>query len=104
MSILQVANAERVVAFAAAAALEPPPPVDYLAFAEEHIVFSPRESQFPGPYNRRNFPYFDEILRALSPDDPCRIVTLKCSAQIGKTAMVNIFLGGTMVMDPCDFL
>lgn len=104
MTVLQIANAERIVAFAAAAALEPPPPVDYLDFAERHIVFSPRESQFPGPYNRRNFPYFDEILRALSPDDPCRIVTLKCSAQIGKTAMVNIFLGGTMVMDPCDFL
>lgn len=104
MTTIQIANAERVVALAAARALEPPPPVDYLKFAEEHIVFSRRESQFPGPYNRRNFPYFDEVLRALSPDDPCRIVTLKCSAQIGKTAMANIFLGGTMLMDPCDFL
>ncbi len=104
MTVLQIANAERVVELAAARALEPPPPIDYLKFAEQHIVFSPRESQFPGPYNRRNFPYFDEILRALSPDDPCRYVTLKCSAQIGKTAMLNIFLGGTMFMDPCDFL
>lgn len=104
MTFLQVANADRIVALAAAHALEPPPPVDYLAFAEEHIVFSRRESQFPGPYNRRNFPYFDEILRALSPDDPCRTVSLMCSAQIGKTAMMNIFLGGTMFMDPCDFL
>lgn len=104
MTLLQIANAERVVELAAARALEPPPPIDYLKFAEEHIVFSARESQFPGPYNRRNFPYFDEILRALSPDDPCRYVTLKCSAQIGKTAMLNIFLGGTMFMDPCDFL
>jgi phage terminase large subunit GpA-like protein len=51
---------------------------------------------FPGPYNRRNFPYFDEILRALSPDDPCRIVTLKGSAQIGKTVIGNIFVGGSM--------
>lgn len=92
------------MALAAARALEPPPPVDYLRFAEDHIVFTRRESQFPGPYNRRNFPYFDEILRALSPDDPCRTVSLMCSAQIGKTAMLNIFLGGTMFMDPCDFL
>ncbi|HQS18618.1 terminase gpA endonuclease subunit [Reyranella sp.] len=104
MTSIQIANAERIVALAAARAWEPPPPIDYLKFAEEHIVFSPRESQFPGPYNRRTFPYFDEILRALSPDDPCRYVTLKCSAQIGKTAMLNIFIGGTMVMDPCDFL
>jgi phage terminase large subunit GpA-like protein len=104
LTSIQIANAERIVALAAARAWEPPPPIDYLKFAEEHIVFSPRESQFPGPYNRRTFPYFDEILRALSPDDPCRYVTLKCSAQIGKTAMLNIFIGGTMVMDPCDFL
>jgi len=104
MTILQVANAERIVALSAATALEPPPPVDYLAWAEKNIVFSRRESQFPGPYNRRNFPYFDEILRALSPDDPCRTVTLKCSAQIGKTVMGNVFLGGSMAMDPCDFL
>jgi len=104
LTSIQIANAERIVALAAARALEPPPPIDYLKFAEEHIVFSPRESQFPGPYNRRTFPYFDEVLRALSPDDPCRYVTLKCSAQIGKTVMMNIFLGGTMFMDPCDFL
>jgi len=104
LTSIQIANAERVAALAAARAWEPPPPVDYLKFAEEHIVFSARESQFPGPYNRRTFPYFDEVLRALSPDDPCRYVTLKCSAQIGKTVMMNIFLGGTMVMDPCDFL
>lgn len=104
MTVIQIANAERVVALAVAQVVEPPPPVDYLKFAEEHIVFSRRESQFPGPYNRRNFPYFDEVLRACSPDEPCRIVTLKCSAQIGKTAMANIFLGGTMFMDPCDFL
>lgn len=104
MTDLQIANAGRVVWLAAAASLNPPPPVDYLRWAEENIVFSRRESQFPGPYNRRNFPYFDEILRALSPDDPCRTVTLKCSAQIGKTVMGNVFLGGSMAMDPCDFL
>lgn len=104
MTAIQIANAERIVAFAAAQALEPPAPVDYLRWAEDNIVFSRRESQFPGPYSRINFPYFDEILRALSPDDPCRTVTLKCSAQIGKTVMGNIFLGGSMDMDPCDFL
>jgi phage terminase large subunit GpA-like protein len=104
MTVIQIANADKVVALAAAAALQPPPPVDYLGWAEGNIVFTKRESSFPGPYNRRNFPYFDEILRALSPDDPCRIVTVKCSAQIGKTVMGNIFVGGTMDMDPCDLM
>ena len=104
MTLISIANAEREVALAMAEAMQPPPPVDYLDWAEQNIVFSRRESSFPGPYNRRNFPYFDEVLRALSPDDPCRIVTLMCSAQIGKTVMGNIFLGGSMDMDPTDFM
>lgn len=102
--IVQIANAERLAAEALADVMQPPPPVDYLAWAEDNIVFSKRESNFPGPYNRDLFYYFDEILRALSPDDPCRIVTLKGSAQIGKTVVANIFCGGSMDMDPGDFL
>lgn len=101
---IEIANAERLVMEAMAAAIEPPPPVDYIRWAEDNIVFTKRESEFAGPYNRQLFPYFDEILRALSPDDPCRIVTLMGSAQIGKTVIGNIFTGGSMEMDPGDFL
>ncbi len=104
MTVIQIANAVRVVGLAASRAYEPPPPVNYLKWAEQNIVFTKRESSLPGPYNRRNFPYLDEILKALSPDDPCRIVTEMCSAQIGKTVVGNIFLGGSMAMDPSDFL
>ncbi|MFL9824360.1 phage terminase large subunit family protein [Rhodoplanes sp. SY1] len=99
-----LADPTRLAAEAAAQVLEPPPPVDYLAWAEANIVFSDRESPFPGPYNRALFPYFDEILRALSPDDPCRTVTLAGSAQIGKTVVANIFTLGSMAMDPGDLL
>lgn len=101
---IAIANAERLVMEAMAAAIEPPAAVDYVGWAEANIVFTKRESPFPGPYNRGLFPYFDEILRALSPDDPCRIVTLMGSAQIGKTVVGNVFVGGSMDMDPCDFL
>ncbi len=101
---IEIANAERLVMEAMAAAIEPPPTVDYVKWAEDNIVFTKRESPFPGPYNRKMFPYFDEILRALSPDDPCRVVTLAGSAQIGKTVVGNVFVGGSMDMDPCDFL
>lgn len=101
---LQISNAERLAMAAAASAIEPPPPVDYLAWAEANIVFSKRESPFPGAYNRGLFPYFDEILRALSPDDPCRVVTLMGSAQIGKTVIANVYTGGSLAMDPSDFL
>lgn len=102
--IVQTANAERVALEAIAAAFAPPPKVDYLAWAENNIVFTKRESNFPGPYNRDLFPYFDEILRAFSPDDPCRIVTLSKSAQLGGTVLANIFTGGSLDMDPGDFL
>jgi len=98
------ANAEHVLGLTLADILDPPPPVDYVKWAEDNIVFSARESAFHGPYNRDIFGYFDEVLRALSPDDPCRIVTLKGSAQIGKTVVANVFCGGTMAMDPCDFM
>ncbi|WP_025036128.1 phage terminase large subunit family protein [Bradyrhizobium sp. DOA9] len=101
---IQIANAERLAMEAAAAAIEPPPQVDYVRWAEENIVFTKRESQFPGPYNRKLFCYFDEPLRALSPDDPCRVVTVIGSAQIGKTVVGNVFVGGSMDMDPTDFL
>ncbi|MCS0501389.1 phage terminase large subunit family protein [Ancylobacter mangrovi] len=101
---IHLANAERAAAGAMADVLEPPPPVDYLAWAEQNIVFSERESQFSGPYNRSLFGYFDEVLRALSPDDPCRIVSLMKSAQLGGTVLANIFVGGSLAMDPGDVL
>lgn len=101
---IHLANAGHLAAQAMADVLEPPPPVDYLAWAEDNIVFSERESQFAGPYNRALFGYFDEILRALSPDDPCRIVTLAKSAQLGGTVLANIFVGGSLSMDPGDVL
>lgn len=83
---------------------EPPPMIDYLAWAEDNIVFTKRESQFPGPYNRERFSYFDAILGALSPEDPCRTVTMSKSAQLGGTVLANIFTGGSLEMDPGDFL
>jgi phage terminase large subunit GpA-like protein len=102
--IVNVANAERIAAEVFADVMQPPPNVDYLGWAERNIVFSDRESPLPGPYNRDLFFYFDEILRALSPDDPCRTVTLAKSAQLGGTVLANIFCGGSMDMDPGDFL
>ncbi|MCJ2143726.1 phage terminase large subunit family protein [Methylobacterium sp. E-066] len=99
-----LANAERAAWDAIAAALRPPAKVDYLAWAVNNIEFSKRESQEVGRYNPDRFSYFNEILGALSPADPCRIVTLAKSAQLGGTVLANVFTGGTMDMDPCDFM
>ncbi|CAD7036483.1 terminase [Pseudorhizobium halotolerans] len=102
--IVETANADRIGREVLAEILTPPPEVDYLAWAEKNIVFSERESPFPGRYNRDLFPYFDEILRALSPADPCRIVTIMKSAQLGGTVVANIFTLGSIEMDPGDIL
>jgi len=59
---IATANSERLVMEAMAEAIAPPPPVDFVAWAERNIVFSERETRFPGPYNRELFPYFDDIL------------------------------------------
>jgi len=67
--VTHVANAVRLATECLAEVLKPPPAIDYLAFAEDNIVFTKRESPLPGPYNRAQFPFFDEILKALSPDD-----------------------------------
>ena len=99
-----VTSAEWLLHDVLADVLDPPPPVDYLTWAEENIVFSKKESEFEGPYNRERFRYFDEILRALAPDDPCRIVTLAKSAQLGGTVLANIFTGGSMHLDPGDLM
>jgi phage terminase large subunit GpA-like protein len=99
---IHLANAEHLAMEATAGAIEPPAMIDYLGWAEQNVVIS--EGDFQGPYNRRLFPYFDEILRALSPADPCRFVTLMGSAQVGKTTIANVFSCGTMAMGKGTFL
>jgi len=99
-----LANAERLMLSAAALVMKPPGEVDYLRWAVQNIVLTARESAFPGPYSVDLFPFFTEILSALSPEDPCRTVTLKKSAQIGGTVVANVFTLGTQAMDPCDFM
>ena len=99
---LLLANAERLRMLAMASALEPPPSIEFLDWAESNVVIA--EGSFPGRYNRALFPYFDEILRALSPSDPCRFVTFVGSAQVGKTTVANVFTCGTMALGKGSFL
>jgi len=97
-----VANARRLALETIAAALEPPPPVDLLAWAEHNVVFS--DGPFPGGYSRQLFPFFDEVLKALGPEHPCRFVSLCASAQVGKTVLATIFALGTLSSSRGAFL
>lgn len=79
--------AGRIVAQAAAQAMLPPPPADITKWCEENIVFDAR-SPMPGPFRIARFPFLREIHEVLSPDHPCREVTVMGSAQWGKTESV----------------
>lgn len=82
-----LAPAEKIVAQALAAALEPPLPPDISAWCERNIVFDER-SPMPGPFNIERFSFLKEIHEVLSPEHPCREVTVRGSAQWGKTVSV----------------
>lgn len=79
--------ASRVVAEAAARAMLPPPPPDITRWCEENIVFDER-SPMPGPFRISRFPFLRQIHEVLSPEHPCREVTVMGSAQWGKTESV----------------
>lgn len=79
--------AEAVVLHAAAATMRPPPPPDITRWCEENIVFDDR-SPMPGPFRIEKFPFLRDIHDVLSPEHPAREVTVRGSAQFGKTVSV----------------
>ena len=62
-------------------------------FADQYRVVSPESgSPFPGPWRTDRVPYLREPMDCLHPDHPSRRVTLKASAQTGKSEVgVNWF-------------
>lgn len=72
-----------------AAAMMPPPPPDITRWCADNLVFDDR-SNFPGPFDIARFPFLKRIHEVLSPEHPSREVTLRGSAQWGKTVSVLI--------------
>lgn len=79
--------AARVVGQAMAAVMAPPPPPDITRWCEENIVFDER-SPMPGPFSIKRFPFLREIHEVLSPEHAAREVTIRGSAQWGKTVSI----------------
>ena len=80
-------SAESAVLRGIALAILPPPPPDITRWCEENIEFDER-SPFPGPFRIDRFPFLRRIHDVLSPEHPCREVTVRGSAQWGKTVSV----------------
>lgn len=96
--------AEAVVARAIALAMTPPPPPDITAWCSRNIVFDAR-SPFPGPFDIARFPFLREIHAVLSPEHEAREVSIRGSAQWGKTvSLLNPTLGAWHEYGPVDSL
>jgi phage terminase large subunit GpA-like protein len=99
MSIL--VNPDALVLSAIELATKPPPPADLNSWAEDNIVFG-RESWAPGRYSGDTIPQLRRLLDVLSPDHAATVITVRGAAQIFKTTVAQIFIGGRMDIDPCD--
>lgn len=98
-----LANPARVASEVIASVIAPPPPVDFHRWAIDNVKFG-SESPIPGPYKTDLFPFFKRILEVLGPDHPAQEVVVKKSAQLGGTVLAQIFLGGSLDLDPCIFM
>ena len=99
-----LAPAAAVIGRALADAIAPPPPPDVTRWAEENVEFDER-SPMPGPFRRDRFPFLEEIHRCLSPEHPAREVTVRGSAQWGKTvSVIQPALGAWFSYAPVDAL
>jgi len=93
-----------VIASAIAAAMNPPEPPDITRWCEQNIEFDER-SPMPGAFNIERFAFLKEIHEVLSPEHPCREVTIKGSAQWGKTvSIIQPTLGAWHAYCPLDSL
>lgn len=99
-----LASSEAAVLRGLASALVPPPPPDITRWCEENIVFDER-SPIPGPFRIERFPFLREIHEVLSPEHPSREVTVRGSAQWGKTvSLLNPTVAAWHEYGPLDSL
>lgn len=97
-------SAEAAVLRGLAQAILPPSPPDITRWCEQNIVFDER-SPFPGEFRIDRFPFLRRIHDVLSPEHPCREVTVRGSAQWGKTVSVlNPTLAAWHEYGPLDSL
>lgn len=99
-----LASAEAAVLRGLAFAMVPPPPPDITRWCEDNIVFDER-SPIPGPFRIERFPFLREIHEVLSPEHPAREVSVRGSAQWGKTvSLLNPTVAAWHEYGPLDSL
>ena len=101
-----LANPERIAWRTMARILPPPPPVDYVKWAVQNVRFKKGQTddRFIGPYNPDLFPFYSRVFDVLNPEHPTKVVVLMKSAQIGGTVLANVFVAGSLDLDPSPIL
>jgi len=85
-------------------AIRPDPELTVDQWADRNRVLTTETSAEPGPWRTDRTPYLREIMRALSPADPCQEVTFVAGTQVGKTECGNNFLGFVMDWAPAPVM
>src|ERR1039458_516161 len=85
---------------AVVAALDPPPRLSVSEWSDQFRRLSPEAAAEPGEFRVSRAPYQKAILDALGPDSPYQRVVFMSSSQVGKTEILNCFIGFVIDQDP----
>jgi phage terminase large subunit GpA-like protein len=87
-------------------ACEPDPDIDFVEWANRHMLLTKESSIEPGQYRTSRVPYVEEILRELSPQADAEEVIVMKPTQTGFTTLANIFLFAIadLYPGPCLFV
>ena len=100
--LMFLANLQRAVQLSLQA-LKPPPTLTVSEWADQERVLSPEASAEPGRWDTGRAEYERGIMDAVS-DPTIETTVVKCSAQIGKTEVVNNLVGFHIHQDPSPIL
>lgn len=94
------ASPHRIFA-AFARAARPDELFDVAGWAEARRYVAPESgSPAPGKWSNARTPYLVEIMQCLDSEHPARIVSVKLAAQLGKSALIENWIGYTIDVDP----
>lgn len=97
-------DAGLVVCRAWARGLASPPERSVAEWADAERILGPEEGPIPGPWRTDRVPYMREVMECLTLAHPSRRLTLKASAQIGKTMALLNFAGQIIAETPATVL
>jgi phage terminase large subunit GpA-like protein len=78
----------------------PPPDITVSQWADENRRLSSESAAERGEWRTDRAPYQRAIMDALSPNHPCEQVVLMSGAQLGKTSILENFIGYIIDLDP----